>query len=132
VSHQHPAIFFSFFFIHLIFVCVCDREREWGLSSGLLIHKAGVLLLEPHLQSIFLWLFGDGVSRTICPGWPGTVILLISASQVTRVTDVSRWCLAWLHFLAIAVAVRGQLCSGGSVEFQDPGSAAMPCSALGW
>jgi hypothetical protein len=33
--------------------------------------------------------FGVGVSRTICPGWPQTMILPISASQVARITDVS-------------------------------------------
>jgi hypothetical protein len=26
---------------------------DWGLNSGLCSHKAGILLLEPHLQSIF-------------------------------------------------------------------------------
>jgi hypothetical protein len=31
---------------------------------------------------------GDEIPRTICLGWPGTVIL-ISASQVARITDVS-------------------------------------------
>jgi hypothetical protein len=30
-----------------------------------------------------------GVSRTIYPRWPQTVILPISASQVARITDVS-------------------------------------------
>jgi hypothetical protein len=34
------------------------------------------------------------VSGTICPGWPLTVILRISASQVPRITDVSHGCLA--------------------------------------
>jgi hypothetical protein len=29
----------------------------WGLNSGLCGCKAGALLLEPHLQSILLWLF---------------------------------------------------------------------------
>jgi hypothetical protein len=36
-----------------------------------------------------LWLFGDGVSPTICPGWPQTVILPISVSQIARITGVS-------------------------------------------
>jgi hypothetical protein len=30
-----------------------------------------------------------GVSWTICPHWPQTTILLISASQVTRITGVT-------------------------------------------
>jgi hypothetical protein len=33
--------------------------------------------------------FGDGVSRTIYLGQPRTAILLISASQVARITDVN-------------------------------------------
>jgi hypothetical protein len=38
-----------------------------------------------------LIIFGDGVSRTICPGWPRTMILPISASQLARITGVSHW-----------------------------------------
>jgi hypothetical protein len=32
-----------------------------------------------------------GVSQTICLGWPRTMILLILASQVTRITGMSHW-----------------------------------------
>jgi hypothetical protein len=35
-----------------------------------------------------------GVSRTICPGWPRTEILPISASQGTRITGGRHWRLA--------------------------------------
>jgi hypothetical protein len=35
--------------------------------------------------------FRDRVSRTICPGWLRTAILLISASWVARTTSVSHW-----------------------------------------
>jgi hypothetical protein len=44
-----------------------------------------------------LWLFWrwDGVSWNVCSGWPQTVILLIPASQVTRIIGISHWCLAW-------------------------------------
>jgi hypothetical protein len=34
------------------------------------------------------------VSWTICPDWPQTSILLISASQVARIKSMSHWCLA--------------------------------------
>jgi hypothetical protein len=33
--------------------------------------------------------FGDGVSRVICLGWSQIAILLISASQVVRITGMS-------------------------------------------
>jgi hypothetical protein len=33
--------------------------------------------------------FGDGILKTICPGWLQTIILPISASQVARITGVS-------------------------------------------
>jgi hypothetical protein len=42
--------------------------------------------------------FGDGVSWAICPGWPRTSVLLISASQVARIADVSHGYLAWFSF----------------------------------
>jgi hypothetical protein len=54
---------------------------DWGLNSGFCVCKAVTVLLEPHLQSILLWLFWRlGVSGTICLGWPQAEILLISAS----------------------------------------------------
>jgi hypothetical protein len=37
--------------------------------------------------------FGDGVSWTICLGWPCTEILLISASQVARIIGKHCWLL---------------------------------------
>jgi hypothetical protein len=37
--------------------------------------------------------FQDRVSRVICPGWLWTVILLISASWVARITGMSHQCL---------------------------------------
>jgi hypothetical protein len=33
--------------------------------------------------------FGDGVLWTVCPGWPQTLVLLISAFQVARISVVS-------------------------------------------
>jgi hypothetical protein len=40
--------------------------------------------------------FGDRVSRTVCPVWPQTSILLISVSQIARITGVSHRCAtAW-------------------------------------
>jgi hypothetical protein len=38
--------------------------------------------------------FWDTGSWTICLGWPQITILLISASQGARLTDMSHWCLA--------------------------------------
>jgi hypothetical protein len=64
------------------------------LNLGLLACKAGVLLLEPHLESVFCFgYFGDGVFQTICLDWPGISILLIVAWQVVRITGVSHLCL---------------------------------------
>jgi hypothetical protein len=41
------------------------------------------------------WLFSIdmGFQLLFCLGWPWTTILLISASQVARITGVSHWCL---------------------------------------
>jgi hypothetical protein len=35
-----------------------------------------------------------GVSQTICPGWPQTAILLISACEVARIKGISHQCWA--------------------------------------
>jgi hypothetical protein len=43
--------------------------------------------------------FGDGVLWTTCLGWSGASILLISDSQVARITGVSHWSPALLYSL---------------------------------
>jgi hypothetical protein len=68
----------------MLTVFSCCFWWDWHLNSGL-----HTLPLEPHLQSICCSYFGDGVSRTICPGWSWIMIFLISASQVARITDLS-------------------------------------------
>jgi hypothetical protein len=45
--------------------------------------------------ALFWTVFWDRVLRTTCPGWLWTVILLISASWVAQITDMSHWCLAY-------------------------------------
>jgi hypothetical protein len=53
-----------------------------------------------------LWLFWRwGVSGTICPDWPWTVILLISAFQVARITGVSHWCPPQSIFIIVIIKV---------------------------
>jgi hypothetical protein len=42
-----------------------------------------------------------GVSQTVCPGWPWTTILLVSASQVTRIIGMSHWCPAPFFFFLL-------------------------------
>jgi hypothetical protein len=45
------------------------------------------------------WFFQDRVSKTVCLSRLGTVILLIPASWVAEIRDVSHWCLAFLRML---------------------------------
>jgi hypothetical protein len=64
---------------------------DWGLNSGLCTCKEGIPLLELYLHSNNIQ-FGDGVLWTICSGWSQTTVLLISASQVARITGMSHGC----------------------------------------
>jgi hypothetical protein len=41
------------------------------------------------ISPFFWWFFQDRVSQTICLAWLGTVILLISASWIARITGMS-------------------------------------------
>jgi hypothetical protein len=60
------------------------------------------LHLEPLHQPFFVeGFFRDRVSWIVCPGWLWTVILLISASWVARITGVSHWHLGHLEFLIL-------------------------------
>jgi hypothetical protein len=71
------------------------QRWDLGLNSELPSCKVGVQLLEPHLQSILLCLFWRWSLTTICPGWPQTVILPVSVSQVARIIGMSYWWPAW-------------------------------------
>jgi hypothetical protein len=55
------------------------------LNSGLHTCKTGALQLEPHIQSVLLWLFWTQALANYLP----RLILLISASQVAWITHVS-------------------------------------------
>jgi hypothetical protein len=56
----------------------------WGLNSG-----PSPWATPP---ALFLWrVLRDRVLWTICPGWPQTSILLISASWAAGITGVSHW-----------------------------------------
>jgi hypothetical protein len=68
--------------------------RYWGLNSGPVPWASPpVLLCDGFFQNRIL--------QIICPGWLWTVILLISASWVARITDVNQWHLACNIFLVV-------------------------------
>jgi hypothetical protein len=72
-----------------LFICYFFIWWDWSLNSGLHTWKQ-VLYHLNHTSSPFCsGYFGDGVLWTICPGWPPTIILLISAFQVARITGMS-------------------------------------------
>jgi hypothetical protein len=74
-----------------------DEETAPSVFGGIGVWIQGFTLVKQalyclsHTSSPFCHsYFGDGgVSWTICPGWPWTVILLLSASQVARITDLA-------------------------------------------
>jgi hypothetical protein len=83
-------------------VCVCIW-RGWFRGLGFQLraphlHKQALYHLS-HTSSLFCsGYFGDEVSRTVCLGWPQTAILLISASQVTKIISVNHQHLAQNSF----------------------------------
>jgi hypothetical protein len=85
----------SWFFLSIsyIYLFICLFQWESGLNSGLWSFKANALPLEPHLQSLLLFILEAGSYRLFI--WlPRTKILQISASQVARIT--SQQCLSTL------------------------------------
>jgi hypothetical protein len=85
--------------------CFCSHKdihfflgetRVWTL--GFVLAKQ-VLYHLRHTSRLFCsGYFRDGVSLTICPSWPRTVILLISASPVARIIGARLWHLAGYAF----------------------------------
>jgi hypothetical protein len=91
-------------------VCVCVRARVcvcvcmcvcvlgvFALRSLKLFARAGLKLQSSWsvyvcvcmYLCVYVGCFWDKVTQTICPGWPQTSVLLISASQVARLTGMS-------------------------------------------
>jgi hypothetical protein len=66
-------------------ICCCCFWRDWALS----LPSRHSTTLSHTCSPFCSGYFGDGVSWTICLGWPQTSILPISASQVARITSVS-------------------------------------------
>jgi hypothetical protein len=63
---------------------------DQDLNSGLCACKAGAILLEPHVQSIFslVILEVEGLANYL-PRLASALVLLISASHIARITGLS-------------------------------------------
>jgi hypothetical protein len=70
------------------------------LNSSLHTCKVGSLPLESQPQPIILYI---GVSWTVCPGWPWTIMLPFSAFQVARSTGKNHWHLTDFEFLDVSL-----------------------------
>jgi hypothetical protein len=75
------------------------------LNSGFHACKSGAVPFESHLQSIVLLLFCWWGLLNYLPGWSWTAVLLISASRVGGITEVSHKCWLVLFFSAQLVAL---------------------------
>jgi hypothetical protein len=60
---------------------------DWGF----VLAKQVLYCLNHDFRPFCSGYFGDGILRTVCLGWPQTAILLISNSQIARITGVSLW-----------------------------------------
>jgi hypothetical protein len=73
-------------------------EGMWDLNSGLCTAKPLLYGSSHTSRPCCTGYFGDGLSGAICPGWPRTAGLLISASQVAGVTGASHGARPRSHF----------------------------------
>jgi hypothetical protein len=69
---------------------------DWSLNSGLCAYKVDTVMLEPHLQSILLWLFWRWKSHRLF-----AQAGLSSAFHIARITGMSHWCPASFVFLLL-------------------------------
>jgi hypothetical protein len=74
------------------------------LAFELSTYYTGSLSLEPLCQPCFVL----GIFKIVCElfswAWLQTLILLISTSRVARITGMSHWHLALLHFFILPVS----------------------------
>jgi hypothetical protein len=81
--------------------------QYWGLNLGPILWATPLALL---CEGLFFFL--NRILWTVCLGWLWTVILLISASWVARITGVSHQHLAYFIYLFILVKNAMELHSG--------------------
>jgi hypothetical protein len=82
--------FSPFFVILVVFYQVFfffDGTRVW--TQGFVLAKQALYHVSYASSPFYSGYFGDRVLQTICPGWPQTMILTISASQIARITCMS-------------------------------------------
>jgi hypothetical protein len=117
----------GFYFLFLLSSDCCNPSNlncqvfslSVSLSLTLFTCKAGVVLYcLSHTSSPFCsGYFGDGgVSHTICLGWLQTAILLISASQIARITGLTTNAQLFL-FLYPPYPI--QYCGGNAISFSN-------------
>jgi hypothetical protein len=63
--------------------------RVW--TQCFVLGRQLIYLLSYTYSPFFFGYFQDRILGTICWGWPRTVILLISASQVAKIASVIHW-----------------------------------------
>jgi hypothetical protein len=70
----------------------------FDLRASLLLGTLSII--EPLCQPFFvLDIFDTGSHKLFAMGWPPSEILLMSASWIARIIDVSHWCSrAWVMF----------------------------------
>jgi hypothetical protein len=88
VNDKQDRIIYLFILVRLVF-----ELRVLHLQSR---HSAACTTPPANFALVILEM---GVSGTISLGWSHTTILLISASQITRITGISHWCLLKMEFL---------------------------------
>jgi hypothetical protein len=84
-------------YIHIltfIYFCCCFLVRQEFELRILALQNKNFSSWAMHPRSFLSGYFEDIVSQTICLGWPWTVVLPISASQVAKMTDMNHRCLA--------------------------------------
>jgi hypothetical protein len=80
-----------------LFIYLFSWTGVW--TQGFIVTNQVLYCLSHTFSSFCSVYFGDGISQSICPCWPQTVILLILASQVARITGLSYQCLDQIQIL---------------------------------
>jgi hypothetical protein len=90
-----PPLFFCF-----VLFCFCGT----GVWTQTFMFAKQALYHLIHTSNPFCsCYFGNRVSQTVYQDWPWTKIILIPTSQVARITGVSHWHPASLHFCGIII-----------------------------
>jgi hypothetical protein len=97
----HLSIIYLSIYLSIIYHLSIYLGSTGIWTQGFTLDRQELYYLSQANPCFVIFFFWDRVFRTICLGWFWNTVLLISASQVARITVINHRCLTYFYFLVV-------------------------------